>query len=150
MIADYLAAEALIIARLTAQVPELRAVLGAAELDGLAEAQQQTPNAQVLYEGDALPGAEGSRAGNAAAQVVLQRWLVIVCVRNRRDAKAGAGARQAAGPIVSKVIAALQGHQLSTDFRALRRITPPRSAPGYSAGFAYFPLAFEAQLMTQP
>lgn len=146
MISDYLAAEPLLIARLRAAVAGFRAVLGAADLDGVAEGAQTVPAAHVIYDGDALPGGDASRGGAGAAQMVAQRWLVVVAVRNVRQAATGDGARGEAGPLISQTLAALSGWQPSPSFRPLRRVAGPR--PGYNAGFGYFPLLFEAQLVT--
>ncbi len=146
MITDYLAAEQLLIARLRSAVPGFHAVLGAADLDGVAEAGQTVPAAHVIYDGDALPGGDAARGGAGAAQMVAQRWMIVVAVRNVRQTLSGDGARGEAGPLISQTLAALSGWQPSPAFRPLRRVPGPR--PGYNAGFGYFPLLFEAQLVT--
>jgi hypothetical protein len=146
MITNYLAAESLIIARLKAQVPTFRAVYGAADLAGVEERAQVTPAAHVIYDGDAVPGGEVNRAGAGAAQVVAQHWLVVVAVRNVRDTQGGQYTREEAGPLVSQTITALSGWKPSTDFRPLRRTSAPK--PAFTNGFGYFPLMFEALLIT--
>lgn len=148
MIADYLSAEAAIIARLKDPVLAIgfKDVPGAGELAGIEETTQQTPAAHVIYDGDTLPGGSGSNAGNNSAQVVVQRWLVVIAVRNVRDVKGGSGARAEAGTLISKVIAALSGWSPTNSHRPMRRVQGPR--PGYNKGFAYFPLMFETQLFT--
>lgn len=146
MIADYLAAEGAIIAHLGNTVPELLAVLGAAELSGIQEIAQKTPAAHIIYDGDVLPGGSGSSANSSSAQLVAQRWLVVVAVKNARGANTGAGARSDAGPLISKTIQALNGFQPTTSHRPMRRVQAPR--PGYNKGYAYFPLMFETQLLT--
>ncbi len=143
--ADYLAAEGLIVGRLEASLgAQVRAVFSAADLAGVAEQAQITPAVHVVYDGDRL----GDEAGRHRAQQVYQRWLVIVAVRNAKGQATGKGARESAGPIISAVLAALQGWQPSPDHQPLRRIDAPRPvfSPG---GFAYFPLAFETRIDTE-
>ncbi len=141
---NHLAMEALLIERLKTEVPDFLAVLGMADLASMQEAGQPAPAAHVIYQGDSIPGGD-SRAGNGAAQVVAQTWLVVVAVRNVRDTKGGAAAREDAGPLISKTLAALSGWA-APGFRPLRRVNAPR--PGFNAGYGYFPLAFEAKLIT--
>jgi len=143
MLADYLAAEELIIARLTERVGSVRAVLSAADLAGVQEAKQTTPALHVVYDGDRL----GDSAGRGIANQVYQRWLVITAVRSARGQRTGAGAREAAGPIISAVLQALLGWAPSDEHQPLVRTSAPR--PHFSAGgFAYFPLAFETRIDT--
>lgn len=143
MLADYLAAESLIVERLRDQVQDLRAVLSAADLAGVEERSQVTPALHVLYYGDRLGATQGHNAG----QIVYQQWLVVVSVRNARGQVSGQAARSDAGPIMAQVIGAMLGWQPSVDFRPFGRVTAPR--PSYRpGGYAYFPLAFEAQIMT--
>lgn len=148
MIADYLAPWDLIMERLRDQVPELQAVLSAPDLAAIREDQQRTPNAQVMYDGDDVASGDGASAGRGAAQVVYQRYLVYLCVRNVRDPGRLAGAFGEAGPLVSKIIKALAGWQPSSDFRPLRRTSAGK--PLYSPGYVYFPVGFSTQLITTP
>ena len=148
MIADYLSAEPAIITRLkdVQLAIGFKSVLGVADLASIEEATQQDPAAHVIYNGDILPGGAGSSAGNSSAQVAVQRWLVVIAVRNVRNVKSGSGARAEAGTLISKVIAALNGWAPTASHRPMRRVQAPR--PGYNKGFAYFPLMFETQLFT--
>lgn len=146
MLADYLAAEAAIIGRLKEQVAGFAGVLGAGDLGAVEEKSQQTPAAHVLYDGDVVAGGGDGRGGNNAAQMVMQRWMVVVAVRNARDPLGGTGARADAGPLITGVIRALSGWAPTEFHRPLRRVQAPR--PGYNKGFAYFPLVFEGQILT--
>lgn len=146
MIADYLSAEAPIIARLRAEVSGLRTVLGAADIAELEEAAVPTPAAFVIYDGDEIPEGEGARAGAGTAQRVTQRWYVVVAVRNARDALGGSAARAEAGPLISQAIAALAGWQPTADHRPLRRAGAV--PPGFSKGFGYFPILFTTEVVT--
>jgi len=143
MLGDYLAAEGLIRARLEAGVTGAR-VLAAADLSGIPESAQVTPALHVVYDGDRL----GDDGGRHRGQQVYQRWLVVVAVRNAAGQRSGAGARQAAGPLLSAVLSALLGWSPSPDHQPMKRIDAPRPAftPG---GFAYFPLAFETRINTE-
>lgn len=143
MIENYLEIEPALIARVAAAVPGLRKVFGMAELATIRErAAQFAPCACVVYDGDTVPGGDGARAGNGAAQVVLQRWVVWLIVRNVRDANDGAAARSDAGPLLSLLIQALAGWQPTPAFRPLRRNSAPR--PLFEDGVIHFPLLFEA------
>ena len=146
MIADYLTAGAATITRVKAIVPEFRAVLGAFDLAAIEESTQQVPAAHVIYDGDTLPSGIGSSAMNSSAQLVIQRWLVVIAVRNVADVKGGGGARIEAGTLISKTIQALNGWAPTTAHRPMRRTQAPRA--GYNKGYAYFPLMFETQLFT--
>ncbi len=140
--ADYLAAEPLIIQRLQSQIANM-AVLSAADLADVVEAQQTTPAIHVLYDGDRLVDAQG----RGQAQAVAQRWMIVIAVRNARDQGKGGKARGTAGPHLDAALKTLSGYELSTGHGALKRVPAPR--PVYSkGGFAYFPLAFETVVET--
>ena len=142
MIENYLAAEQAIIARLESQLEGVT-VKTAADVDGMQEDAQKTPAVYVVYDGD-VPG---ETAGNERAQIVKQRWLAIVTVRNRRQIRAGSKTRENAGPILSSVIGALSGWKPDPGpFGEMQRIGA--LSPDYSAGFGYFPLAFELPVVT--
>lgn len=141
MAADYLVVGGLIVQRLREQVPELQLVEQLQDMDNIEERlQARRVGALVIYDGDRL----GDTAGRGAAQVVHQRWLVVLAVRNARGADTGAGARATAGPLLSVVLTVLSGWQPSDAHRPLARVAAPR--PGYSPAFAYYPLAFEAAM----
>lgn len=142
---NHLGLEALLVERIKSAVPAFRDVLGMADLAAMQESSQGTPAAHVIYQGDAIPS--GSSAGQGTAQVVVQSWLVVVAVRNARDTLGGSDARRDAGALLTDTIQALSGWQPAPEFRPLVRVNAPR--PGFNAGFAYFPLAFEARFITK-
>ncbi len=143
MLADYLSLSPLIIARIGAAVSGIAAVLPARDLAALNELALQSPSVFVVYDGDAL----AESGGRGQAQVVRQRWIVVLAVRNATQGDGGAAQTAQAGPLLSDLISALQGWQPgSPDFRPLTRVSAPR--PGYSPAFAYYPLAFECQIFT--
>lgn len=138
MARDYLEAEGLIIARLQAAAPSFRAVMGVGELGQVDEATQIVPAAHVIFQGEAFAPSKG---GHGAAQVVTQRWLVIVAVESARDPLSGSGARASAGTLIGEVIEALSGYELKTGWRPMARV--PALGPAYEGSFAYFPLAYD-------
>ncbi len=139
----YLSAESIISARIEDQVPGLRAVLPVADLAGVTEAQQVTPAVYVIYDGDRI----GQSAGRGVSQQIHQRWIAVVAVRNARDQRAGAAAREEAGPLIDALLAALDGWAPSLLHQPLVRISGPGPAftPG---GFGYFPFVFETRITT--
>jgi hypothetical protein len=147
MIEHYFAAEPLIVARVRAQMPALKQVFGMADLATLRDnATQFAPCVCVVYDGDEIPQAESARAGAGAAQVVLQRWVTWLIVRNVREAQRGEATREDAGPLLSSLISALAGWQPEASFRPLRRGPSPR--PLYQVGTLHFPVLFLAPLVT--
>jgi len=140
MIEDWLSAGGAIVARLVAEVAELRQVTTLASLSEIEAVTIQSPSAFVVWHEDAI----GDATAQGAAQIVSQRWLVVVAVRSARDAGTGAGVLAEAGPIVTMALKALMGWQPSAAHRPLARVAAPR--PGFSGAFGYFPLAFETRI----
>jgi len=138
---DYLAAGAAIIERLRQQVPELRDVLTMEDAAQVQESAVASPVAYVAYDGDTL----GDGVVRGAPQVVTQRWLVVLAVRSARQQRAAT--HEAAGPLLSKIIAALAGFTPPPLRRPLRRTTTPRVnyRPG---GLTLYPLAWAGELTT--
>lgn len=146
MITDYLSAEPLIVDRLRLQVAAVPDpnVMTAADLSGVEQRAQHTPALHIIYDGDEPAGESGqSEAGDA--QVIWQRWLVVVAVRNVRDTTGGAGARAMAGPLLVSVIQALAGWRPSVDHSPMIRSSAPR--PVFDAGFAYYPQLYRTAIV---
>lgn len=146
MVADYLSAEPLIVARLRDQVeavPDAN-VLTAADLAGVEARAQHTPALHVIYDGDE-PAGEAGQSEYGDTQVVQQRWLVVVAVRSARDTLGGAGARALAGPLLVAVIQALAGWRPSADHSPMVRANAPR--PVFDAGFAYYPQLYRTTIV---
>jgi len=91
----------------------------------------------VVYQGYRV--VETRPDGRAAR--IQQTWLVVVAVRNVRDARTGLAARADAGGLADAVIGALMGWQPDGASRPLTLAQAPRA--GYRAGHVYLPLAFE-------
>jgi hypothetical protein len=138
---DYLAAGALIEARIRARVPVKRVeelatlydMLDSDSLDALTSGL--LPAAFVGYDGDQ----PGDVTEDGRMQVVGQRWLVVLVVANARNADTGRGVARAAGPLLLDLVRALTGWQ-PEGFSELIRQVPPR--PGYRAGVGFYPLTF--------
>lgn len=142
MLSDHLAAGPLFIARIRETVSDLADVLPARDLAGLTESTLRSPTVFVIYDGDVL----ADSAGRGQAQMVRQRWLVVLALRHARQGDGGAALGAEAGPLLTALLAALSGWTPSTDHRPLVRVAAPR--PGYSPAFAYYPLAFETAFHT--
>jgi hypothetical protein len=141
---NYLSAEPLIIARLKAVVTELGGnVFSAADLDGVNANSQITPAAHVLYYGDRVAQGNG-RSSTGECQCTDQVWYVVLAVRNAASQETGEDARLEAGILLKKIMKALQGWQPSPEHGYLIRGNGP--APGFKAGFAYFPILFTTRV----
>ncbi|MEW6490766.1 MAG: hypothetical protein AB1578_22995 [Thermodesulfobacteriota bacterium] len=140
---NYLSAEALIVARLQSKVAGVKAVLSAADLDGVAESAQVTPAVHVVF-GGYRPTQERDEG---RVQESEQVWIAVVAVRNLRTPKTGEHARETAGELCADVLAALQGWRPSAEHQPLKLAPGPR--PGFSKGYGYFPLAFTTRVVTR-
>ena len=69
-------------------------------------------------------------------------WHAVTAVRNVAGIKSGQAARQEAGPLVARVMAALAGASLKGAVLPLDLVTP--LAARYSGGFQYIPSAVVA------
>lgn len=138
---DYLSAGPLIIARIKAKTG-IEDVRPARELAGIAESAIRSPSVFVVYGGDTL----GANGGRGQAQVVRQRWVVVLAVRNATQGDGGEATATEAGPLITELLESLQGWEPSTNHGPLER--KQAQQPGYSPAFAYYPLAFDCQLFT--
>lgn len=132
---DYFDAADALAARLRAAMPQVRSVRTASSLAEVAYLTPDAPAIILCWDGDVpQPGAD-------CLQPVEQRWIVAVAVRSAKDAAGGSGVLEAAGPLVSAVLAALLNFRPDLPGAGrLRRVEAPR--PGFDAGYGLFPLAF--------
>ena len=143
LITDYFAAEDAIVARLKEAVPEAKAVLTPFTANDIKELAQVTPCLHVIYAGDNVAR---DSAGNRIASMVDQRWLVIIAVRTAHAQLADTTEiRRLVGPLVVKVLVALQGWSPVEWMRPLGRSSGSPPA-GYSSSFAYYPFVFEGRV----
>lgn len=138
---SYLALESALIDRLTEAVPALRHVGAVSGLAGLDERAAQSPAAYVIYDGEKIADA----SHDAARQVVNQRWLVVLFVRHAAQ-DGGVQLRTEAGERLSDLLVALAGWIPPGHIRPITRVNAPR--PGYTAAAGWFPLAYEARIVT--
>ncbi|MEX2524447.1 MAG: hypothetical protein WD750_05780 [Gammaproteobacteria bacterium] len=127
------------------EVPDIKNVISIADLDDIGEVKQPAPAGIVFYDGDdVLTGEGGSR--DSGSQVIDQRWGLVVAVRNVRNIRGGASARQEASPLILATITAFAGWTPKKGYRAMRRGSAP--GPAYDKGYAYFPLLFTTRVFT--
>lgn len=141
MPANHLALESSLIAALRERVPALRAVSGAADLANIKESAAPSPAVFVLYDGERI----GETSHDRRQQVVMQRWLVVLFVKHAGQ-DGGVALRATAGELLTSIIAALSGFQPGFLFSPLLRVNAPR--PGYTPAAGWFPLAYEARVVT--
>lgn len=151
---NYLELEGLILARLQ-EVGYNHPVsyFSAADLEGVWENSQHTPAFHVLFWGDAFPQGEGNQSTSRTAYKAVQRWMVVVAVRNVTQQRTGEAARTEAGPLLTTAHLALAGWvPVSTGkqtWKPMRRVTPGVVSL-YRDGFAYFATLWEAETVLQP
>ncbi|MEO5362454.1 MAG: hypothetical protein H7838_02330 [Magnetococcus sp. DMHC-8] len=142
---DLFAAQGPIMARLTGQVPGLRLVQGVREMGALQERPGITPAAYVLYDGQDV------RMQADQAQVVDQKWLILVVIRHVRatvQPQADNGERQEPGPLLIHVCRALLGWRPGPEFGALSLLNAPN--PSFRDGMGLYSLRFATRTVIRP
>ena len=134
---SFLAIESAIVARLTERLPPAVRVLTAADLASVAEGSQPTPAVHVVFQ------RYGVTDTSPALTTVQQTWLLVVAVRNTRNARSGSGARESASEIIDAVLAAIN-HWRPAGAKPMTLTNAPPAQ--FSAGFGYFPLAFNTAI----
>lgn len=140
--ADYLFIAPLLQQRLLDRVPDIPVdVCETAEQVLAADRREQV--LIVMYAGDRFDTGEAGRARGGASQVVQQRWLVMLALNHVGKP---ADARHAkAGPLLSRIHAAVAGWEPAGAQRAFRRANSPLS-PTLTKAKAVYPLGFEITL----
>lgn len=131
--------EQALVERLKAQLKETMPnvhVLTASDLADIDEGKQPTPAIHVIYNGYRVK--QNRPDGKVAA--VTQTWLTVVAVRNVRDRRKGAAAREDAIPLCQKITEELMGFHPQIAASPLTLTNAP--AQGTNNGFLYVPLAF--------
>lgn len=139
--------EPVLLARLREYLSDLRPsvkVMTADDLEGVEESKQFTPAVHLIYQ---TYGVNESRPDGTQARIT-QPWLVVVATSRKKAIRAGDAAREDAGAIAMRVCAALMGFRPTGSSKPMQLVSPPDA--GYSAGFMYLPLAFEAEMILQP
>lgn len=141
---NFLALEPLLVARLAEQLADLSPkvhVMSAADLAGVTEATQITPAVHMVFFNYRVTE---TRPDGTVARIV-QTWVPTVATRNVKDTRTGAAARATAGLIAWRVLQALMGFKPAGVSKPMQLVNGPGA--GSSNGFAYLPLAFEAELV---
>jgi len=136
---NLLDAEPLIVARLKAQLPEVKTIASAATIAGVVDI------ANLLDGVFVQPGPADvvSSAGNGIAQAEEEIWLVVAVTPLLPDTDTLAGDYQAMGALLGKIAEALAGWQPSSAYRPMRYLG--REDPLVEAGQAEFPLRFSVR-----
>lgn len=111
-------------------------ILTSAELADVKERSQHTPAVHLIYGGYRVVEKSGLN------WKLAHTWHAVTAVRNVAGIKSGQAARQEAGPLVARVMAALAGASLKGAVLPLDLVTP--LAARYSGGFQYIPSAVVA------
>jgi len=144
---NLLIAETAIVERVTAQMMTgsnavLRKVLTMMDLASIPEEQQTVPSVSVVYDSHAVGG--GSEVDLESTATLKQRWITVVAVASAVRMRESAVRNQEAGPLLLALWNALHGFEPGKGLSPLLPLTPPRAY--YSAGYAYFPLAWSTSL----
>ncbi|MEO5352699.1 MAG: hypothetical protein H7835_05730 [Magnetococcus sp. XQGC-1] len=140
---DLFAAQTVLVQQLTAQVPGLRLVQAVREQAALQERPGITPAAYVLYDGQEL------RMHADQAQVVDQKWLVVLLLRHVRDIPGTGGSdRQEAGPLLIHICRALLGWRPGAEYGPLSLVNTP--TPSFRDGFGHYALRFVTRTTIRP
>lgn len=132
----------LIEARLNALCPSAQGnVFSTADLASVKEAQQVTPALHVVLH--SYQPVENDGAGDNRWREI---WLVIAVVKNVRQGTGAKAVRDTAPPLLSEVVAALDGWRCPGTVGLVRAVPPPQ--PMITSGFGYFPLAFSNDVVT--
>ncbi|MBF0186014.1 MAG: hypothetical protein HQM06_16715 [Magnetococcales bacterium] len=141
---DFLQLEAKIVARLNEQLPDLQVYNTAGAM--AAEESSMPYTALYVWFVDAVPG---EAMPQHQQQKVKQNWTVELAVKNLFQVQSGEGARQEAGPLISKVLQAMIGWNPDPK-RYIKPFQWVGSAHkiGYSPeGFIYFPMQFSIEFI---
>lgn len=142
---DFLAAGPLIAAQLRASLPPQVFLLESKELAAITEQQQPVPAVHVLFRGFS------PKSANAAWEEVELRWATVVVVRNVASLPSPASSELDAGPLMSRVIAALRPWVPDIDGAGPLHLDTPLG-PAFKAGFGYYPIGwkFTARIPARP
>ena len=137
---DVFAAEAAIVARLRAQVPDLAHVLTVNELAGFNEIGDLLPAAVVMPMGATVT--EPPHDGRV--QIETQTWQVVLMVGHSQDETGQDTTILRAGALVYAMSVALIGWRPAAGYSTLAYSGRPD--PYYEPGYAEFPIEFETVL----
>lgn len=123
--------------RIESEIPEIKKVYFAEDLDGVKETSQVAPAVHLLYAGYTPAQAERARV-----DITLdQTWAVVLVVRQARGEYEG-------GEILDKLVQVLHGFQPDGSVMKLELTSAPFS-PSYRPRVAYYPLAFSTRVINR-
>ena len=139
---NFLAMEPLLVEQLKAKLADMLPkidVLTSVDLNAVSEETQVTPAIHVVYADYHVAESKGGKLYR-----IEQTWLAVVVTRNMRSLRAGTDAREDAGLIAMRVLAALGGFQPTIATKPMALIDGPKG--GFRVGCQYLPLAFQVEL----
>ena len=145
MVTDYLFMEPLLVERVKASVPGLKAVLTAPDMAAMAEQAQITPAAHVIYLGDEIGTGIGDQGTLGKTQIVTQLWAVVLAVYYADPSDSGFGSRRLAGPLIADLLRGVSGWTPEGNVKPLTRGQPAQAR--YANGYGYYPFVFRAQFV---
>jgi hypothetical protein len=128
--ADFFATRAAIKARIEQEIPEIRRVEFAEDLDGVKESTLVTPSVHVLYAGYSPAQTERARVDIT----LTQTWAVVLVIKSQQQPESGL--------LLDKLVQVLHGFKPGNGVKELALTNSPFS-PSYRPRVAYYPLAFE-------
>lgn len=133
---NYLALEPLLISRIK-EIALFNDVLTSEQLSKVAEDNQSTPAAHVVYLGDVV---DDTKQGGVVSKI-KQKWMVVIAVQTFD----GSQTLIEAGELMGAVFEKLQGWKPSPDLTNLHRESAG-TPPLYRNGYGYFPLLFTTHM----
>lgn len=133
--ADFFATRDSIKSQIEAEIPELRKIYVAEEIENLSQASQIVPAVHLLYAGYQPAQTERGRV----RITVDQTWAVVLVIRQKPGEYAG-------GEILGRLIEVLHGFKPADAMMALELAGSPYS-PRYTARTAFYPLAFTTRVI---
>lgn len=140
---DFLALEIMIRDRIASTLPELS---GNVRLVNDQDDVYQRAASMVAWVAPGITQMETDKSGRALD--CLQRWSVILTLRNTGQLPDNRRVREKAGPVIAKLLSSLSGWHPGSPYGLLRAVTPP-SGPFVDNGVFFYPLEFETRFAFQ-
>jgi hypothetical protein len=136
---NLLALEPLLVARLKAELPSTIKVLTLPDIKAATDGTRPVPAVDVIYGGYTVEEDKGGMIK------LTLKWLTMVAVRNLKEVREGAGARDEAGPLTDTVFEALHRWKPPLEGYGTLRLANP-IPPIYVLGTLHFPLVWTVTL----
>lgn len=144
MVENYFFIQPLLVDHLTAEMPELQAVITLDDMTDL-DTQAYSPAAHVIYVGDDVGGGPNAQGTIGKVQTTTQLWAVIIAVYFGQVGATGSDVKATAGPLIAKMLRCVAGWQPAKFVQPLARGHPVQAH--YNNGVAYFPFVFRASFV---